>query len=257
MDVLQGGHRALGEDLALHLDRMRRQQPHVEVLLERPAVDFEIRQNRRRRPGQVDDRAAVGDVGHDLQGRPQTGEAGQGDAVQAELQDFGRVARIQHRHREVVQADRAVAGNRRALAGRVVAGQHEHAAVLAGADEVAVAEGVPGAVDAGGLAVPDAHHAVVALVGEPLEELGAVDRRRRRLLVDPRLEDHVVFGQQPAVPHELLVVFAEWRSGIAADERTDSQAGVAVPAVLVHRQPDQSLDTGYRHAAFSERVLVV
>ena len=129
--------------------------------------------------------------------------------------------------------------------------------MLAGADEVAVAESVAGSVDAGGLAVPDADHPVVTLVGEPLEELGAVDRRRCRFLVDPRLKDHVVFGQQPAVPHELLVVFAEWRSRVAADERADSQTGFAVPAVLVHRQPDQGLDTGHRHAAFSERVLIV
>ena len=111
MDVLQGGHGALSEDLALHLDRMRRQQPDVEMLLERSAVDFEIRQNRWRHLRQIDDRAAVGDVGYHLQRGPQAGVAGQRDAVQAELQDLRRVARIEHRHREVEEADRAVAGN--------------------------------------------------------------------------------------------------------------------------------------------------
>ena len=62
--VGQRGRRAFGEDLPLDLDRVRRQQADVELLAERPAVDFEVRQHRRRRLRQVDHRAAVGDVGH-------------------------------------------------------------------------------------------------------------------------------------------------------------------------------------------------
>ena len=235
VDVRQGGRRALGEDLPLKLDRVRGQEPHVELLLEAAAADVEVGQHRWPGMRQVDHRAAVGDVRHDLEGGPQAGVPRQGDPVQAEVQHLGRVARIEHRDREVEETDRAVAGDRRALAGGVVAGQHQGAAVLAGADEVAVAERVAGAVDAGRLAVPDADYAVEAFVGETFQELGAVDCGRRRLLVDGRLADHVVLRQQPVRSLKLLVVLPKRRSGIAADEGANPQTGFPVAAVLVHR----------------------
>ena len=235
VDVGQSGRGAFGEDLPLELDRVGRQQPHVELLLELAAAYLQIGQDGRCCPRQVDDRAAVGDVGHDLEPGPQAGIPGQRDPVQPELQHLRRIARVEHRDREVEEADRAVAGDRRALAGGVVAGEDEDAAVLARADEVAVTEGVAGAVDAGRLAVPDADYAVEALVRKTFQELGAVDRGRRRLLVDRRSADHVVIRQQPVRSLKLFVVLAQRRSGIAADEGANPQAGFPVAAVLVHR----------------------
>ena len=64
--------------------------------------------------------------------------------------------------------------------GGVVAHEQHGATEWIGPGEDTVADGVAGAVDAGGLAVPEADHAVVAGVGagggQGHEDLGAISR---------------------------------------------------------------------------------
>ena len=74
-----------------------------------------------------------------------------------------------------------------------------------GAGIVAVLEDVAGPVDPRTLAVPHGEDAVVACAGEQPGLLGAPDRGRREILVQPGFEDDVVFVQMGARAPELEV----------------------------------------------------
>ena len=104
--------------------------------------------------GHLRGRGAVGDVGRDLQRRPQPGDAGHQRGVHAEVEDVLRVGRIEHGHVQVGQGHLRRARDRRALGARVVADERDRAAAVVGADEVRVPQRVGRAVETRGLAVP-------------------------------------------------------------------------------------------------------
>ena len=118
-------------------------------------------------------------------------------------------------------------------------------------------EGVAGAVDARTLAVPDGEHAVeVALVAEDVRLLRAPACRRREVLVDARLEVHVVLLQEFRRGRELLVVAAERGTAIAGDVRTGLLADGSVAALLHQGQAHERLGAGEKDASLVDEVLV-
>ena len=175
---------------------------------------------RQREIGRDDDPHAVGvdvdggrrvdGVLHGLQADPAAGIARQRPADDPVVEELLDARRIQDRHHRVDHRELALVRRRRRFARVVVAHQRDHAAPRRGAREVAVTERVAGAVDARPLAVPDGEHAVeVALVAEDVRLLRAPACRRREVLVDARLEVHVVLLQEFRRGRELLVVAAE------------------------------------------------
>src|SRR4051812_12633958 len=94
-----------------------------------------------------------------------------------------------------------------------------------GAHQVAMADGVAGAVDAGALGVPDREHAVVT--GLPVEPdlLRAGAGRGGEVLVDAGAMEDVMGVQMGPGPLELLVVGAERRAAVAGDEARGIEAG--------------------------------
>ena len=198
----------------------------------------------------------VGHVRHELHADPQAGEARQRDRVHAEVEDLLGVAGEQHRHLRVGERGLAGGRDRRRLRDRVVAGEHEHAAVGRDAHEVAVLEDVAAAVDAGRLAVPDADDAVAAVeLAEPAL-LAAPDRGRRQLLVHAGHEVDVVVGHELGLAGDGQVEAAERRTLVAGDEGAGPQAGPGVGPVAVEGHPDQRLDAGQQHRPALDRVLV-
>ena len=90
-----------------------------------------------------------------------------------------------------------------------------------------------------------------------VELLRAPDGGRRQLLVDARLEHDVLRRQVLLRLPQRLVVAAERRAAVAADEAGGVQAGQRVALSLQHRQPHQRLHAAHEGAAGFERVLVV
>ena len=192
-----------------------------------------------------------------LEPDPAAAVAGQREAQQAELENLGDARRVEHRDLGVDQRVFALMRGGRALAGVVVAHQHEHAAEPGGAGEVAVLEHVAGAVDARALAVPDAEHAVVFALAVQLGLLRAPERGRGEVLVDARLEDDVVLVEKAPGGRHLLVEAAERRAAVAGDVARGVVAGREVALALQHRQPHQRLDAGQEDPALLPGVLVV
>ena len=131
----------------------------------------------------------------------------------------------------------------------VVAGKAQHAAVLRRARGIAVTEHVAAAIDAGALAVPDADHAIVIGAGRKVELLRAPDRGGGQVFVHAGLEFDVVLFEVFSGGEELLVVAAERRAAIAADEACGVQPRGAVAPDLGHRQAYQRLDAGQEDVA--------
>ena len=101
------------------------------------------------------DRAGpVGDIRDDLQRDPQPAAAGHRDGMRPEVEDVLRIGRVEHGHPEVGQQDLRGARNGRGLRRGVVADERDRAAARVRADQVGVANGVEGPVQAGRLAVP-------------------------------------------------------------------------------------------------------
>ena len=172
------------------------------------------------------------------------------------VEDLLGVAGIQKRDAQVVEAEIALVGDGGTLAIMVVAGQHQRGAVVAGSGQIGVAKSVAAAVHARALAIPDAHHAVdVGFPGGP-QDLGAEDGGGRQVFIQAGAKVNPVLFEELLGAGELKIVAAERRAFIAGDEPSGVEAGAAVAAHLVDRQPHQSLNSGEVDAAALDRVLV-
>jgi hypothetical protein len=139
----------------------------------------------------------------------------------------------------------------------VVAGQHQHTAMLGNAGRVAMLEYVTTAVDPGPLAVPHGEHAVVARAREQVGLLAAPYRRRAQLFVDAGLEVDVVFLQVIARIPQALVQTAQRRAAIAGDEAGGIESEGGVTLLLQHGQAGQRLGAGQVEVTSSEAVFVI
>ena len=221
---------------------------HREVLGVHDARLVEIRRDRR---GRFDG------VGERLERDGATGVARHREAVEAQLDVFLDVARIQHRDHRCREQVIALVRQRGRVRTVVVAGDEQHAAVLRRAGEIHVLEDVAAAVDARALAVPEGEHAVVVGVADEVHLLRAPDGGRGEFLVHARHELHVVrFEVRLRLP-ERLVEAAERAAAIPGHEARGVQAGRGVAAALGDQQADERLDAGEVDAAGRGLVLVV
>jgi hypothetical protein len=222
---------------------------HHEVLGHHDVDAVRVDVDRRRRLDHFLDR---------LHRRPHAREAAHRERVQAHVEDVLHRRREEHRHAAGLEDVVALVRRGGALGDVVVAGDRDHAAVRRGAGHVGVLEHVGGAVDARALAVPEAEHAV-ELVGLRIERelLRAPHRGGAELLVDARLEHDVLRGEVLLGAPQRLVVAAQRRAAVAADEAGGVQAGQRVARALQHRQAHQRLHAAHEGAARLERVFVV
>ncbi|OPZ02233.1 MAG: hypothetical protein BWZ09_02581 [Alphaproteobacteria bacterium ADurb.BinA305] len=196
-------------------------------------------------------------VGQRLERHPAARVARHREAVQAVFQVFLDAGGGEHRHHQRLEHVLGLVRQGRGLGGVVVAGDHQHAAMLRGAGGVGVAEDVAGPVHAGSLAVPDGEHAIDLGVGVEAELLRAPHRGRGEVLVEPGLEADVHRLEEALRLPELLVDAAERRAAVAGDEAGGVQAGGLVAQLLHHRQAYQGLDAGHPGAAGLEGVFIV
>src|SRR5664279_5382857 len=165
--------------------------------------------------------------------RPDAGEAAHRERVQAHVEDVLHARGEEHRQAAGLEDVVALVRRRRALGDVVVAGQRDHAAVRRGARHVGVLEDVGAAVDSRALAVPDAEDAVDLLrLGVEIELLRAPHGRGRKLFVDARLEDDVLGREVLLRRPQRLVIAAERRAAVAADEAARVEAEHRVALLL-------------------------
>src|SRR6185437_15953409 len=162
-----------------------------------PTVDDQVRRVPRRVAAgvEVDGAEAVGHRGDDLQAGPGARVPGQPEGVHAQVEYVLLVAGDQDGDAGVLEGVLAVAGQRGRLGRRVVAAEHDHAAVRAGAHGVGVLDRVPAAVQAGALAVPGANHTVQDLIAGDGAQLAAPDDGGGEFLVEPGAVHDPVRGQ--------------------------------------------------------------
>ncbi len=202
-------------------------------------------------------RGALHRVGHALEAYPAAGVAAHRPAVQAEIDDLLHRGGIEHRHHRGGELVVGLMRQRRGFRRVVVAGQHEHAAVLRRAGEVGVLEHVAAAIDARPLAVPHREDAIDPGAGIQVDLLRAPDRRRREVLVEARLELDVGALEKLLRLPQRLVEAAQRRPAIAGDEAGGIEAGEPVALPLEYQQADQCLHAGDENAPRFELVLVV
>ncbi len=136
----------------------------------------------------IDRGRALDGVGHALEAHPAARIAAHREAVQPEIEDVLHRGRVEHWHHRRGKLVIRLVRQRRRLRRVVVAGQHQHAAMLRRSGEIRVLEHVAAAVDARALAIPHRKYAVDRGAGVQRHLLRAPDRSRREVLVQPRLE---------------------------------------------------------------------
>ncbi|MPM20908.1 hypothetical protein SDC9_67346 [bioreactor metagenome] len=185
-----------------------------------------------------------------LHARPQAGKAAHRKRVQPHVEDVLHAAREEHRQAAGLEDVVALVRGGGTLADVVVTRNRDHAAVLGGARHVGVLEHVRATVHARPLAVPDAEHAVVLLgVGIEIELLRAPHGGGAQLFVHAGLEDDVVVRQMLLGRPQGLVVIAQRRAAIAADETCRIQSIDSVALALQHGQAHQRLHTAHERPA--------
>ena len=206
--------------------------------------------------GNLDRGAGLHHVGDALEGDPAAGIAAHGEAVQPEVEVVLHARRVEHRDEAGLEDVLGLVRQGGGLRGVVVAGEHQHAAVLGSAGGVGVLEHVAAAVDARAFAVPHGKHAVVVRAVEQVDLLRAPDRRRGEVLVHAGLELDVVALEVLLRAPQRLVEAAERRAAVARNEPRGVQPGLLVAQALQHHQADQRLRAGEEHAAALDGVLV-
>ena len=245
------------EELALHLERVWRDQAPVRARTERDPVDLDRRDDRDHPIGMdVDGAGAVGDRRDQLETRPDAARSRQGDRVASDVERFLRVAREQQRHVQVDHRGVARRRHRRRLGARVVADDGHDAAVGCRAGEHGMPDRITGAVDAGALAVPHAEDPVVLAVVERDGQLAAHHGGGGEFLVDARLVDDREVGHRAQRPLDLLAERADRRALIAADERRGVEAVATIQADLIAGQPGDRLQARQEHPAVLASVSV-
>jgi hypothetical protein len=219
----------------------------------------EVRRNFRHEALRIDDhrRSRFDNIGNALERHPQPRVAAHGDAVQAEVEVVLHVRGVQYRDQAGLEDVLGLVRQRRGFRRVVVAGEHQHAAVLRGAGGVGVLEHIAAAIDARALAVPHGEDAVVLRPREEVDLLRAPDRGGGEVLVDAGLELDVVALEVALRAPQRLVEAAERRAAVAGDEARGVQAGALVALALQHHQADQRLRAGEEDAALLQGVLVV
>ncbi len=204
-----------------------------------------------------DRRRALDGVGDALEADPDPRVARHRPAVQSQVEDLLHRRRVEHRnHRRGEHVVRLVRQRRR-LRPVVIAGKHEHAAVLRRAGVIRVLEHVAAAVHAGPLAVPHAEHAVVFRAAVQVDLLRSPKRRRGEVLVQPRLELDVGTVEELLRLPQRLVQRAERGTAIAGDETGGIEPGQCITLPLQDQQADEGLRAGEKDPAGLEGVLVV
>jgi hypothetical protein len=145
----------------------------------------------------------------------------------------------------------------RGFGGVIVAHQGQHAAMLGGAGEIGMTEHIPGAIDPGAFAVPEAEHPIELALPAEFRLLRAPDRRRGDVFIEAGLETDVVFIERALRADELLVERAERRTAIARDIPRRIEAGAAVALLLHQAESNDGLEAGDEDAALGEIVFVV
>ena len=194
-----------------------------------------------------------------LHAGPDAGETAHGEGVDAEVEDFLHARREEHRKAAGLEDVVALVRGGAALADVVVAGDGDHAAPGSGAGHVGVLEHVHAAVHAWALAIPDAEHAVELLLflGRIAQHLRAPDGGGAEFLVHAGLEHDVVLGEVLAGGLQHLVIAAERRAAVTADEAGRVLAGELVALLLQHRQAYQGLHATHEGVALVQGVFVV
>jgi hypothetical protein len=202
-------------------------------------------------------RRALDGVGDALEAHPAARVAAHRPAVEAEVEDLLHRRRIEHRDHRRGEHVVGLVRQRRRLRAVIVAGQHQHAAVLRRAGVVRVLEHVAAAVHARALAVPHREHAVVARALVEVDLLRAPDRRRSEVFVQARLEADVRGVEEFLRAPQRLVEGAQRRAAIAGDEAggVESRQDVALP--LQQQQAHQRLRAVQEDAARLDGVFVV
>ncbi|MBA7466074.1 hypothetical protein ES707_01247 [subsurface metagenome] len=207
--------------------------------------------------GEVDLGRGLHGLGDHLHADPATGVARHRDTQQAHLDHFMDAGGIEIGHQRGNKGVVGLMRDGRGLCAVVVAGKHQHAAILGRTCRVGVAEDVAAAVDAGPLAVPDADHAIILRAGGQAELLRTPDRGRRQVLVHAGLELDVVLLEVFSRCEELLVITAERRAAVARNEACRIQPHRAVAPDLGHGQAHQRLDTRQEDVACPLGVFLV
>jgi hypothetical protein len=120
-------------------------------------------------------RARLDDVGDALERDPAAGIAAHRESVQSQVEVVLHARGIQHRDQAGLEDMLRLVRQRGGLRGVVIAGEHEHAAVLGRTGGVRVLEHVAAAVHARAFAVPHGEHAVVLGAVEQVDLLRAPD----------------------------------------------------------------------------------
>ncbi len=229
--------------------RDRRNQPRIGAL-------FIAVRNANGRPLRihVHGAAAIAYVRHHLHPHPRARKPRHRDRHQSVIQNLLRIAGIQKRNAEVVQAEVALMRDGGALRNVIVAAQHQRRAIFSRARQVRVPKHVARPVDARPFAVPDADHALHLALSQHAVDLAAHHRRSCQIFVHPRPEVDVVLAQDLAGARERHVIATQRRAFVTGDERARAHARALVPAHLIDRQANQRLNAGQIHSSAFDRV---
>jgi hypothetical protein len=180
----------------------------------------------------------VGDDGHQLDRSPQPAVTGERDRVPPELEDVLNATGVQDRDRHVGTDPFRRGRERRGLASRVVADQHERTRLRTCPCEVAVPDGVGCAVETWRLAVPHAEHTIALESRADRRHLAPEHGGRRELLVEPGLMHDCVLSEQRRVSAQFPIQATQRRARVARHESRRVETGGMVEAHLIDEQPD-------------------
>ncbi len=207
------------------------------------------RRDEPRRWRQLDRHCRFDGLGNRLETNPHSRKARQRNAIQAVLEVFGNIGRVQDGHEPRQERDIGLVRHRRRDAAVIITRDHQHAAIGRTAVRVAVFQCIAGPVEARSLAVPDTEYPIRRLAGFRFDLLRPEYGGGGEVLIDGGQELDVFPVKQVLRAPQLDVVAAERGTAVTADEPGRIEAGRTVQFPLHQRDPHQRLRAGQEDAA--------
>lgn len=183
-------------------------------------------------------------VMHAFDADPAAGEARQGIAMEAVIEEFLEASRVQHRHHGIEEGEFRLVGDGGGFRPMIVAGHDQHAAVFRGAGGIGMAEHIARAVDAGAFAIPHAEHPIEGPFAAHFGLLGAPEGGGGQILIEAGLEFDVSGLEERGGLPEGLVDAADGGAAIARDIGRGVEPRLLIKRFLHQHEAHHGLGAG-------------
>ena len=188
-------------------------------------------------------------VGHAFHANPSAGETAERNPLQPIFQHFPHIGGVQHGDFQIHEGIFAARRDGGGFGRRIIPRQRQHPTKRRAAGGIGMAEHIAGTINARPLAVPNAENTIQARAWRQMHLLRTPNGGRGQILIQPRLEHHIMRAEPFRLARQFPVKSAKRRSAIAGNEAPGAETLRGIHFLAQHGQAHQRMRAGQQDGA--------